>query len=643
MNILHEMAMDELSAFRERWKRELWSPKEERRLVPSPSPTCGSHARDENDDAGRGQKSELKPPGRNDDVWEPGYVSIARGLLGGRTSPLLDRLAEERIKRKKKYQDETAAACRESLKHPQKKIKEDERLVDQLILDLNEANDIPFFDVDLPYELALKIFQYLNRTELGRCAQVSRAWRALAEDGVLWFRLCAAEGHGRGGALVSDSPCWKATLRDRRNAAANVRANWKNRVGCISQLQFELGKVLCDVDSCDDYALAGYSSGDVRLWNTSHWDLPSCHLKSNQLSALSEPRPAVALVRVAGHVAAAAYRDGCVDVWSTRTGGEPIYHQQAVADSHRALDLSSDGSVLASAVHSDIRLDGADERGAWRRLALTRLPQPVDHLVLVPGSRGRQRRRALTAAAAGESVYLLDEEEETTTLHSVYGHPVTCLEASERHVVFGVKRGGWAVHDAGNKIHVYSLETGKAVACVGDSPGDFTCIHLGGSNAPHMMVCGNKDRRVRVLDLRSGSCVSSLYAHQLGVTAVRADDWKVVSGGGEGLVCVWEMRMGSKLWEMHNRHPVRHVRFDSRTLLTANIPDDKTPRGACITDDDLTAHRRHRGVVCHYDFSGGSGSDASDGGVLPICRSDYDQSHGYNYNIALATPYDRLR
>lgn len=37
----------------------------------------------------------------------------------------------------------------------------------------NEVNDIPFFDVELPYELALKIFQYLNCAELGRCAQVS--------------------------------------------------------------------------------------------------------------------------------------------------------------------------------------------------------------------------------------------------------------------------------------------------------------------------------------------------------------------------------------------------------------------------------------------------------------------------------------
>lgn len=59
--------------------------------------------------------------------------------------------------------------------------------------------------------------------------------------------------------------------------------------------------------------------------------------------------------------------------------------------------------------------------------------------------------------------------------------------------------------------------------------------------------------RVRVFDLRTGSSVVSLYAHHLGVTTVQADDWKIVSGGGEGLVGVWEVRMGAKLWEMHNR------------------------------------------------------------------------------------------
>ncbi|XP_053555726.1 F-box/WD repeat-containing protein 8-like [Bombina bombina] len=44
-------------------------------------------------------------------------------------------------------------------------------LVDQLICDLNDINEIPFFDIQLPYEIALQIFQYLGMTELGRCAQ----------------------------------------------------------------------------------------------------------------------------------------------------------------------------------------------------------------------------------------------------------------------------------------------------------------------------------------------------------------------------------------------------------------------------------------------------------------------------------------
>lgn len=48
---------------------------------------------------------------------------------------------------------------------------------------------------------------------------------------------------------------------------------------------------------------------------------------------------------------------------------------------------------------------------------------------------------------------------------------------------------------------------------------------------------------------------------------------------------------------------------------------------------------RHRGVICHYDFS----EDAlSQDHILPICRSNYTESYGYNYNIGLVVPYDRL-
>ncbi|XP_061586516.1 F-box/WD repeat-containing protein 8 [Cololabis saira] len=649
------MAEDSLSAFRERWKEELTSRKEEL-LVAAPSSSreaprrkhnsnrtgeslktrgggCGEDEEDE-EGVGVGKPGEAATQSLSEQTEEqPKYVSIARSLLNGRTSPLLGRIQEERTRRKRQY-DNTTNACIASLQQREGKMKKEEELVAQLIEDLNEVNEIPFFDIELPYELALKIFQYLTCTELGRCAQVSRAWRVLAEDGVLWFRKCTREGYHQH-ASVSDSPCWKSSLRDCRNSAKAVRSNWKNRVGSISQLQFELGKVLCDVSSCDNFVLAGYSSGDVRLWDTLHWDSTASYLKANGLSANTNPRPLVSHVQVNVSVAAAAYEDGCVDLWSTESGGQPLHHYQSPGRI-QALALSPDSPVLVSAAGSQVRLDSANDRGYWRTVSQVQLPNPVQSLVLVPG---REDQSPLAALAAGDVVYMLDpREEEPQTLHSVYGHPVTCLDAADSLVAFGVKRTGWAMHDGGNKIHVYSLETSKPAASVGNSPGDFTCINLRDA-PPHLLVCGNKDRRVRVFDLRSGSSVASLYAHHLGVTSVQADDWKIVSGGGEGLVCVWEMRMNAKLWEMHNRHPVRHVRFNYGTLVTANIPDDKSPRGACITDDDLTAHRRHRGVVCHYDFS----DDAvSQDHILPICRSDYTGSHGYNYNIGLAVPYDRL-
>ncbi|KAM6930441.1 F-box/WD repeat-containing protein 8 [Xenentodon cancila] len=648
------MAEDALSAFRERWKEELNSKQEDRGLVGAPSASREVPRRLSRGDRNHVNETAgpLKPgdEGCDDDGAgvgggkggkaaaadtedQPEYVSIARGLLDGRTSPLLDRIQEERTRRKRQY-DNTTDACIASLQQRQGKMKKEEELVSQLIEDLNEVNEIPFFDIELPYELALKIFQCLTCAELGRCAQVSRAWRVLAEDGVLWFRICMREGYHQN-ASVSDSPCWKSTLRDCRNSAKAVRSNWKNRVGSISQLQFELGKVLCDVSSCSTFVLAGYSSGDVRLWDTLHWDSTASYLKANGLSANTNPRPHVSHVQVNSSVAAAAYEDGCVDLWSTETGGEPIHHYQSPGRI-QALALSPDSPVLVSATGSHVRLDGANDCGYWRALSQVQLPKTVQSLVLVPG---REDQCPLAALAAGEGVYTLSpREEEPQTLHSVYGHPVTCLDAANSLVAFGVKRTGWAMHDGGNKIHVYSLETSKPTVCVGNSPGDFTCINLRDS-PPHLLVCGNKDRRVRVFDLRSSSSMVSLYAHHLGVTSVQADDWKIVSGGGEGLVCVWEMRMNAKLWEMHNRHPVRHVRFNTSTLVTANIPDDKSPRGACITDDDLTAHRRHRGVVCHYDFS----DDAlSQDHILPICRSDYTGSYGYNYNISLAVPYDRL-
>ncbi|KAL7836876.1 hypothetical protein AOLI_G00281600 [Acnodon oligacanthus] len=632
------MEEDGLLAFRERWKQELERTKAVKKesgagRPGSPGVHGGRSGRGRGGDAGRtgGDAGGLR------NAEEPQYVSIAAGLLDGRSSPLLDRIAEERTRRKRRGE----GGGREEQKRSGPLQRRRSSLIDQLIQDLNETNDIPFFDVELPYELALKIFQFLSKSDLGRCAQVSKSWRMLAEDEVLWYRLCLEEGY-HSGASVSDSPCWKSTLRDCYNTEKTVKYNWKNRVGSVSHLQYELGKVLCDVSSCDGLVIAGYTSGDIRLWDTVHWDSGALYLKAAHTIRDDFPPPHVSFVRVCETVASAVYENGCVDVWSTEAVLEPIHHYQHLQRVH-ALDLSADGPVLATASGLEVRVDSPDDGGYWKSRCITQLSKPVDGVLVVPG----KRMLPLVLAWAGESVSMLDsswneDEEEQNEgarlLHYVYGQPVTCLDVTACRAALGVKSCGWGMNDGGNKVKVYSLETRQPELSLGNSSGDFTCINLRDA-PPHLLVCGNKDRRVRVFDLRTGTSVVSLYAHHLGVTTVQADDWKIVSGGGEGLVSVWEMRMGTKLWEMHNRHPVRHIRFNASALVTANIPDEKNPRGACITDDDLTAHRRHRGVICYYDFSMDS---ATQDHVLPICRSNYSETSGYNYNIGLAVPYDAL-
>lgn len=51
-------------------------------------------------------------------------------------------------------------------------------------------------------------------------------------------------------------------------------------------------------------------SGDVRLWDTLHWDSTASYLKTNSLSGNTDPRPFVRHVQVNHTVAAAAYEDG---------------------------------------------------------------------------------------------------------------------------------------------------------------------------------------------------------------------------------------------------------------------------------------------------------------------------------------------
>lgn len=159
------MAEDELATFRKRWRDELRHQREGHRVVSTTSSSWGaaggsdqdrvksSYFEDskanfnEADDtvkthrAADGRVGEERERGHGrDSEQQPDYVSIAHSLLDGRTSPLLDRIQEERTRRKRKlYHNINNLQEKQHQQEgepPDRKDKATEKLLDQLILDL---------------------------------------------------------------------------------------------------------------------------------------------------------------------------------------------------------------------------------------------------------------------------------------------------------------------------------------------------------------------------------------------------------------------------------------------------------------------------------------------------------------------------
>lgn len=147
------MAENELDSFRKRWRDELKNQRKGQRPVSASSSSCAAASgpdRDQGksyfDDSKEKDEHTVKSSCTEDergtghwrDSEQPDYVSIAHSLLDGRTSPLLDRIQEEKTRRKRKLHHNTNSVheTQQQEEPPHRKDKTTEKLLDQLIQDL---------------------------------------------------------------------------------------------------------------------------------------------------------------------------------------------------------------------------------------------------------------------------------------------------------------------------------------------------------------------------------------------------------------------------------------------------------------------------------------------------------------------------
>lgn len=215
----------------------------------------------------------------------------------------------------------------------------------------------------LPPEISFKILSYLDSTSLCRAAQVSQRWRQLADDDIVWHRMCEQHidkkctkcGWGlpllekkrlreskrvveaRLKALTSSSqpdssPAevnennkrplalpdapendskkprtrpWKEVYKERYN----IESNWRN--GRYRTLTYEHESPVLCLQFDDQYLMTGSYDGKVRIWDVESGEL---------IRALEGHRMAVSALKFDNLKLITASRDQTVRVWNYRTG-----------------------------------------------------------------------------------------------------------------------------------------------------------------------------------------------------------------------------------------------------------------------------------------------------------------------------------
>ncbi|XP_052073277.1 F-box/WD repeat-containing protein 8-like [Mytilus californianus] len=530
--------------------------------------------------------------------------------------------------------------------------KEDDKesYLDLFIADLDEINEIPFFDLTVPREVAIKIFEPLDLKDLCRCSQVSKSWKSLADDELLWCRICHKLGYEQDTDAVEKRK-WKTVVRHHIEVERKLVYNWKNRLGSFTQLQHVHGGILCAVNSSGDNIVAGYTNGDVKLWNVSE-QFDCLYQPSNTSLVINENTEDGTIPNHVTHVGVsptfvvAAYRQGNVDIWKTDEGDctVPVH----VIECHdrrglRAVGIAQHSDLVYTISGPlDISFVHICQECTEQGFNKTRAINIMDHIsasTILEEPAAYSKPQLVIATKFHVNLYKTEDSNadifsHVTNIHNVIGSPVTCMDVRSSPSQLAVGLGSYGGALDPYRVKVYDANSGKLVSTLYNHTWTVTCVNIADS-PDNLLTTGSGDRRVRVFDLRSENMTHLLSGHSSQVNTVQMDDIKIVSGGDDGFVRVWDLRMTKKLWEIHNRHPVKHCHFTKDRLILGNVPTSKMP---FVDEFESVTHRRYRGSIQIYDFS----VDQTTQGVPDICLSTYDEPEASHYNISLAMPYDKL-
>ncbi|GAA5911629.1 hypothetical protein JCM6882_008058 [Rhodosporidiobolus microsporus] len=336
----------------------------------------------------------------------------------------------------------------------------------------------------LPREVTLKIFGYLDAISLGRAAQVSRAWKGMADDDLLWRTMCEqhiekkCEKCGWGLPLLGER---------RRKARLAMDALPTSRAGeANGGRESELRRMLEDTASSAALAQAEHHHEH----HHGEYDAGS----STAAAAMNVDSAAVP-----PHVHSDFHR-----------------HKRAKTNSPTP---SRPGSPSRTPLPSASSSSSAYATELPPALPLTR---PWKHVYCERLAIERNWRRGTCAA----------------TVLSGHTDSITCLQVAEDlpHPSFPVlMTGSWD-----RSVRIWNLETAKEVGVLRGHTRGVRALQFDALK----LVTGSMDSTLKIWNWRTGECMRTLRGHRDAVICLTYDKQLLVSGSGDSTIRVWDFGTG---------------------------------------------------------------------------------------------------
>ncbi|KAI9502718.1 quinon protein alcohol dehydrogenase-like superfamily [Coemansia spiralis] len=399
----------------------------------------------------------------------------------------------------------------------------------------------------LPPDISLQILSYLDARSLCQATQVSRTWAALANDDILWHRMCAqhidkvCRKCGWGLPLLDKSSrrVYEATARRAMRLASGavegsssshqtrrrpwkdifaerqiIANNWRKFRYHESRIQAHADGILC-VQFNDEYMITGSYDSKVHVWDAETFELVS------ELTGHTMP---VRALEFDDCKLFSGSLDGTVRIWNYRDG-----------TCIRTLQVFENGGVIS-------------------------LHQQNGTLV-VGGENGTIR---VYNIAKMTSFTLTGHTDWVNTVR-LYGEN-TLFSCSDDMLVkrWNLEQRRCVRTYTGHSHHVQSLQLSNrmppspSIGPVGrDRRGSsLNRTSLGGSssapteNSRPFMITGSLDSTMRVWDIETGECLDTVFGHVEGIWSMTFDALRIVSGSNDGTLKVWDTTSHSCLFTL---------------------------------------------------------------------------------------------